>query len=147
MKRATIEMESESAITTLTTAERIVKEIRYWSHDGTEDDFMNYLYYFTDEVFAYSNYPSLSVHKTLKHLSTDVSLKPDLKISYDYKKDIQLDLFTVELKKSSSAYAPNKSDFIKINLEMKLMLDMQIKNNVDDPVVFGVLVKGIHIYK
>ncbi|CEP07547.1 hypothetical protein [Parasitella parasitica] len=93
MKREIIECQSEPVITTLTIVERITKEIRYWDHSSTEDDFMAYLYYFSDEVFSFSTCPHLSVHKTLKHLSTDATVKPDFKLSYEYKRGIQFDLF------------------------------------------------------
>lgn len=42
-------------------------------------------------------------------------------------------------KKSNTKYTPNNSDFTKIHLAMKSMLNKLI----DDPVVFGLLIQGI----
>lgn len=127
----------------LSIIQRIIKEIKRWNHKDTEDDFMIYLYFFIDEIFAITRNSMLNVHKTLKRISAESCFKPDVKISYEYKGGQNLDLCIIEVKKkSNTTYTPNNSDFIKIHLEMKAMLDRLIKMNVDDPVVYGLLIQG-----
>ncbi|KAI9273414.1 hypothetical protein EDC94DRAFT_644663 [Helicostylum pulchrum] len=96
---------------------------------------MAYMYFFTDEIFSITRSPLLNVHKTMKGLSTGLFCKPDIKIPYEYKNDQILDLCIIE-------YTPNNSDFTKIHLAMKSMLNKLIKMNIDDPVVFGLLIQG-----
>lgn len=53
------------------------------------------------------------------------------------------DLFAVELKQPGSRCPGPYTDLVKLGKEMKLMLDALVLAGVRDPVVCGLLIKGI----
>ncbi|KAI8371800.1 uncharacterized protein BYT42DRAFT_82365 [Radiomyces spectabilis] len=50
--------------------------------------------------------------------------------------------FTMEIK---APHGPFGGDLLKISYEMKQMLNSLVEQNVEDPVVFGAVVEGVHI--
>jgi hypothetical protein len=55
-----------------------------------------------------------------------------------------MDLFIVEVKLTNKSYFPHQDDFIKLRLEMQKMLNSLIFINVPEPIVFGLLLKGLN---
>lgn len=109
--------------------------------DHTEQDADAYEF-FTREAFKDKIY---NQHKMSKHLAASKEFIPDYKISYQVKKEISVDLFLIEIKKDDKQYTSAQSDFIKLHLEMQIMLNDLIKLNVKDPVVYGLLIKGKYV--
>jgi hypothetical protein len=98
-------------------AEKRVDTIKEWTPDSIEDDFSQYLYYFTDQVFSAKNNQFYNTNKTIKPLISNRIYKPDYKLSYKVKEGIEFDLFIAEGKPTEAYYAPNKCDLTKINIQ------------------------------
>jgi hypothetical protein len=104
----------------------------------TEQDHDSYEF-FTKEIFHSSAYLR---HKMSKHLSTAKDYIPDYKLAYQHKFEKTVDLFIIEVKKDKKPYTPDDDDKIKLNLDMQLMLNELILLNVNEPVVYGLLIQG-----
>lgn len=104
----------------------------------TEQDHDSYEF-FTKEIFHSNAYLK---HKMSKHLSASKDYIPDYKLAYQYKHEKVLDLFIIEVKKDKKLYTSDDNDKIKINLQMQLMLNELILLNVNQPVVYGLLIQG-----
>lgn len=59
--------------------------------------------------------------------------KPDLLILLKLKQNAQVDFFVCEIKKPGCSSNKYESDFIKIQREMKAMINEQINLGVDSP--------------
>lgn len=70
--------------------------------------------------------------------------KPDILIILKLKFDIKVDFFVCEIKKPGSSSNKYETDFIKVQREMKAIIDQQIDLGVNDPVCYGLLVEGKH---
>lgn len=71
-------------------------------------------------------------------LSSHYKVRADATITIKLK-DEGLRVLVVEVK---SPHKTSERDFLKLAVEMKIMLDAMISRNVQDPVAFGVLVEG-----
>jgi hypothetical protein len=71
------------------------------------------------------------------------SYKQDLLVRLNISKSKQIGFFVIEVKKPfGNVYNQYESDYVKLQREMKLMLDVQIELGFDTPVSYGMLVDG-----
>ncbi|KAG2228140.1 hypothetical protein INT45_009186 [Circinella minor] len=98
------------------------KQIKRLGEEHTEQDHDSYEL-FTKEVFHSNKY---RIHKLSKHLAASKLYIPDYKVGYEYKPDKLLDLCVIERK----SFTPDKSDKIKINLELQIMPNQLVERNI-----------------
>lgn len=68
--------------------------------------------------------------------------KPDMLVLLKLKYTNQIEFFVGEIKKPGCVGNKYESDFVKLQREMKTIIDSQVDLGVDDPACFGVLVEG-----
>ncbi|KAI8881004.1 hypothetical protein K501DRAFT_190003 [Backusella circina FSU 941] len=70
----------------------------------------------------------------------------DLLIMLKLKFDIKVDFFVCEIKKPGCSSNKYETDFVKVQREMKAIIDQQIDLGVVNPVCYGLLVEGYDCY-
>lgn len=70
--------------------------------------------------------------------------KPDLLIILKLKFDIKVDFFICEIKKPGCSSNKYETDFVKIQREMKAIIDQQIDLGISNPLCYALLVEGKH---
>lgn len=71
--------------------------------------------FFTKKMFKGNLY---NTHKMSKHLSASPNYIPDFKVSYQLKKKTAVGIFIIEIKKGVKVFSSDKSDLVKLHLEM-----------------------------
>jgi hypothetical protein len=68
--------------------------------------------------------------------------KPDLLVTLKLKYNSSIEFFVCEIKKPGCAGNKYESGFVKLQREMKVIIDSQIDLGVDDPAYYGILMEG-----
>jgi hypothetical protein len=66
-------------------------------------------------------------------------MRPDIKYSYTLTSGRKVDLLVVEVKSPSST---TSGDFLKLSIELQLMINRLVEAGVDSPEVYGVIIRG-----
>ncbi|KAG1469452.1 hypothetical protein G6F56_003250 [Rhizopus delemar] len=72
--------------------------------------------------------------------------KPDLLVLLKLRFDIRVDFFVCEIKKPCCSSNKYETDFVKIQREMKAIIDQQIDLGINNPICYGLLVEGYDCY-
>ncbi|KAL7332576.1 hypothetical protein PS15p_204594 [Mucor circinelloides] len=72
--------------------------------------------------------------------------KPDLLIMLKLKFNVKVDFFICEIKKPGCSSNKYETDFVKVQREMKAIVDQQIDLGINDPICYGLLVEGYDCY-
>ncbi|KAL9536735.1 hypothetical protein MBANPS3_012409 [Mucor bainieri] len=86
------------------------------------------------------------VSKYDKNMVTLSDYKPDLLILLKLKYNVKIDFFVCEIKKPGCTGNKYESDFVKVQREMKAIIDQQIDIGVNNPLCYGLLVEGFDCY-
>lgn len=70
--------------------------------------------------------------------------KPGILIMLKLKFDIKVNFFVCEIKKPGCSSNKHETDFVKVQREMKAIIDQQIDLGVNNPVCYDLLVEGKH---
>lgn len=72
--------------------------------------------------------------------------KPDLLILLKLKSDIRIDFFICEIKQPGCSTNKYETDFVKIQREMKAIIDQQVNLGINSPLCYALLVEGYDCY-
>ncbi|KAI9472489.1 MAG: hypothetical protein EXX96DRAFT_622664 [Benjaminiella poitrasii] len=120
--------------------------LRQWNNSNTmsENQFVDQAV-FTLLLPLFEFRPEYEICKYDKFMAKS-TYKPDFLVKLNIVKNVQIDFFTVEIKKpGGNLFNQLESDFVKIHRQMKFMVDSQIELGVDDPICYAMLVEGYDI--
>lgn len=82
------------------------------------------------------------VIKAATNFETNHDIEPDFAAYVDAISECNLELLAMEVKTSTKSKNKLESDQVRLGKQMKIMIDKLVYYEIEEPVVFGILVKG-----